>query len=102
MTHEEHIQELQTFWEPEEGLFWRIREGKFDEVGIATFLGFLRRVDLTRDEMLPRRLVSLLWYVPLFMEWQTERVLEMGGDRAAYATAVALVTSEIERLLGVP
>lgn len=52
--------------------------------------------------MIPRRAVSLLWFIPVFMEWQTERVRACGGDTRAYARAVSEATNEIERLLGVP
>ena len=50
----------------------------------------------------PRRLVSLLWYMPLFLTWQTERLRELGGDLGAYVHAVSSITNEIERILGTP
>ena len=44
----------------------------------------------------------MLWYLPLFMQWQIERVREAGGDTAAYSRAITDVTSQLERILGVP
>ena len=48
------------------------------------------------------RLVSVLWYVPISMEWQIDRVRENGGDIAEYMAAIATFTAEIQRILGVP
>jgi hypothetical protein len=52
------------------------------------------------DQPIPPRLVSVLWYVPIFMEWQIDRVRENGGDIAEYTAAIAKFTAEIERILG--
>jgi hypothetical protein len=38
----------------------------------------------------------------MFMGWQERRVRERGGDIDAYVRAVATMTNEVERLLGVP
>lgn len=54
------------------------------------------------EDTISRRLVSLLWYIPLFMYWQLERVEESGGDQVAYKRAITIATNEIERILGTP
>jgi hypothetical protein len=36
------------------------------------------------------------------MQWQIDRVRERGGDLRAYGMAMARLTNEVERVLGVP
>jgi hypothetical protein len=58
-------------------------------------------VDL-EGESINRRIVSLLWYMPLFMAWQKDRVQEAGGDAAGLERAANEVQSIVERVLGIP
>ena len=96
------IAELESFWEPDDGVFWRLRHGQFVEADVMAFVQYLDGLEVPEDAILPRRLVSLLWYVPLVMQWQADRVLEAGGDRVAHSRTITAVTNELERLLGVP
>lgn len=52
--------------------------------------------------IVPRRMVSLLWSIPLFRHWQEGRVRESTGDVAAHERATTVMPTEFERLLGVP
>ena len=51
---------------------------------------------------LPRRVVSLLWYIPAFLGWQRDRVAEAEGDLDALDRAEVEIRNELERILGVP
>ena len=102
MTYEPEIELLESEWSPDYGFFWRIREGRFDTAEFQRALQKVATISIAEDAELPRRVVSLLWYIPLFMHWQIERVKENGGDPMAYAKAITAMTTEIERLLGVP
>jgi hypothetical protein len=102
MTCDREIDVLEWEWSPDDGFFWRIRQGRFDVAEFQRALQKVSRISIPEDAELPRRIVSLLWYIPLFMQWQVERVRETGGDIAAYAKAITAMTNEIERLLGVP
>ena len=102
MTYEPEIEMLESEWSPDEGFFWRIRQGRFHPADFQRALQKIKSISIAGDVELPRRIVSLLWYVPLFMEWQTKRVTENGGDAATYTNAITAMTNEIERLLGVP
>jgi hypothetical protein len=94
---------LESEWEPEAGFFWKLRQASFDEAGFERILGIVGSfVIKDDDDQIPRRLVSLLWYAPLFMTWQTQRLTESGLHPARYQKAVASITNEVERLLGVP
>jgi hypothetical protein len=102
MSYEKAIAELEAEWSPEAGFFWRIRQGRFDTSDYRRALATVSAIRISEDAELPRRLVSLLWYAPIFMSWQEERVRERGGDMVAYGKAVSAMNNEIERLLGVP
>lgn len=93
---------LESFWSDESGVFWLLREGVFSVGKIEEVVSVLRAIDLGRDEVVSRRMVSMLWFIPTFMSWQQERVVENGGDAGVYARAINSVLDELQRILGVP
>ena len=96
------IETLESEWEPDVGFFWQIRQGIFAENEFRRALATVSSIEISDSHVIERRVVSLLWYIPLFMHWQTERVAEAGGNVESYAQAVSAMTNEVERLLGVP
>ncbi|HSN93123.1 MAG TPA: hypothetical protein VLS93_17970 [Anaeromyxobacteraceae bacterium] len=102
MTFEREIELLESEWSADDGFFWRIRQGRFEPAEFRRALQKLASLSIAAEAQLPRRVVSLLWYIPPFMQWQAERVRQNRGDTAAYAKAITAMTNEIERLLGVP
>jgi hypothetical protein len=99
---DKEINRLEGEWSSEEGFLWLLRQGRFDERSYESLLSFLRSVADEEGEALPKRLVSVLWYIPLFMEWQTDRISKAGHSKDAYQRAVAVVRNEVERILGLP
>lgn len=102
MIYANAINIIEAEWSPEDGFFWNLRHGRFMVEEFNLTLKKLSAVSIADDAKIPRRLVSLLWYIPLFMQWQNDRVQESGGDMTAYVKAITSMTNEIERLLGVP
>jgi hypothetical protein len=102
MRYETEIGELESEWSLEEGFFWQLRQGHFTGNDFDRALKKISAIFIPEDVDLPRRVVSLLWYIPIFMQWQVERVQENKGDVSGYAKAITRMTNEIERLLGVP
>jgi hypothetical protein len=102
MSCEKEIEAIESEWAKEDGFFWRIRQGHFVSSDFSRALNKVSAIAVSDDDDLPRRIVSLLWYVPLFMQWQVERVQANKGDLNAYASAVIQMTNEVERILGVP
>lgn len=102
MSYEKEIEALESEWSPDEGFFWRVRQGHFNPNDFERALKKVSAITIEEDAEVPRRVVSLLWYIPLFMQWQVERVQENKGDVKAYDVAITTMTNEIERLLGVP
>ncbi|MGI4742162.1 MAG: hypothetical protein ACRYG7_43955 [Janthinobacterium lividum] len=93
--------ELEAAWELETGFLGCLREGLFDPILYANFLATLRRIRLDEHALLPRRLVTLLWFIPLFMEWQTERVMA-NLSLEEYQAVRTQVETQLERILGFP
>lgn len=96
-----YIDKLEEAWEMETGFLGCLREGIFDAVRYADFLVTLRQIQVEEHDLLPRRLVTLLWFIPLFMEWQTERVLTT-ISLEEYQAARTGVETQLERILGIP
>jgi hypothetical protein len=74
----------------------------FDRDGFEQMRQLLQSVSVTEEPRLDRRFVALLWYIPLFMTWQRERVAEAGVDPHEYDRATNEVGSLVEGILGVP
>lgn len=101
LTTSSHADELEAAWSDEnDGILYLIRTGIFDPAKAEAFLTTLKAVDLGTSGSLDRRVVRLLWYLPLFLNWQRERPDPEIAD--ALAKFEARVANEVERLLGVP
>lgn len=102
MNTEELIQDLESHWSTD-GFLDTIRRGNFDASAGQRFLELLRGISIGDDQLIPKRLLSLLWYLPLFLEWQKERITEMASSKAAsYERFVTEVQNVLEEVLGVP
>ncbi|WFU83266.1 hypothetical protein QA645_11145 [Bradyrhizobium sp. CIAT3101] len=95
------IEQLETEWD-ENGFFDRVRNGDYHAVRGQAVLTVLRAIKIGDEDVVPKRLVSLPWYLPSFLSWQSERIAEKGGDRAAYKRFVTEVEITLENVLGVP
>jgi len=94
------IAALEAEYDQDEGFLGLLRTGHFDSLARDRFLRLLESIDLGADVSIDRRVVAILWYVPLFMQWQ-ERRLD-AEEREALQAAANRVTSQLERILGVP
>lgn len=95
------IQQLETAWD-ENGFFDHLRAGMFNRTEASDFMIVLRSIDFNDQEMIPARLLSLIWYIPSFLDWQRDRVAEKGGDADGYARFITEVMSILEDVIGVP
>jgi hypothetical protein len=97
------IELLEHEWDLEGGCLGQLRFGVYDREGFERLIGVLRSVDLGNEGYISRRLVSLVWFIPTFVEWHRGRVLELGGgveelDRQAQIIAGLL----LEDIFGPP
>jgi hypothetical protein len=98
---QELIEQLESKWEVDTGFFYKLRHGIFDRNLFNEFLILLKTISFEDDEMISSRIVSLLWYIPLFMEWQKERV-QKTINLKEYNISKQNIENELERILGVP
>jgi hypothetical protein len=104
MRQSDFLELIESEWSIEaDGFSWQLRQGAFSDVAFRRVLEKLAVISLDKDALLPRRFVSVLWYMPLFMQWQFQRIgSKCDGNQEKYNQSVNLVTNEIERILGVP
>src|SRR5687768_2532260 len=93
---------LERFWQVDTGVFFRLREGTYVPSELEEFIACLKGFEVDDEAPLPRRVVSLLWFVPSFLAWQEERIVQSGGDLKAYRAASTAIMNELQRILGVP
>lgn len=96
------IKEVEAHWELDDGYFFRLRQGDYDPGGAARVIETLRSISTDDDTLLPRRFVSLTWWMPMFMEWQIDRVAEAGGDAKGLERDIVSVRNALDDVLGVP
>lgn len=96
------IADLEREWDFDSGFFGRLRRGDCDRTSLNRLIRTLDLIDPQGDTTINRRVVSLLWYMPIFMGWQVERVQEAGGDVAELDKATNQVQNLVEKILGVP
>lgn len=102
IVHSENLAAIEAAWEPDDGAMWKLRQGYVDAQEIEALLRLLESIEVAEDDMLPRRFVSFVWYLPIFFEWQRERVAERGGDMKAFQVLSNRVVAVVQRVLGVP
>jgi hypothetical protein len=96
---DELIERIDMEYDRSEGFLGRLRSGTFDPAGAQRLLALLGSLDLGAGPV-DRRLVQLLWYMPIFMEWQKARL--SASDAAETESTLNEVMSTLERVIGVP
>src|SRR5438128_990903 len=102
MDYQEAISIVESEWREDDGFFWNIRQGQFIQTDFDRALYNISSISIPEDAMIPKRLDSLLWIIPLFMTWRETGLTQFGTDAATYEKASNAMTNEIERLLGFP
>lgn len=102
LTPEAAIPKVESLWDLPDGGLYRLREGEYMPGLGQEIADVLSSIEVDEQGVLPRRLVSLTWIIPTFMEWQIERVEERAGDVAALRRDITLVGNELNRVLGFP
>lgn len=98
---QELVEKLDLEYDRSEGFLGLLRTGVFDPQGASRLLGLLSSLELG-DGPVDRRLVQLLWYMPIFLQWQRERFELSGGDVEAVESTLNEVVLILEGVLGVP
>ena len=98
----ELIKALEAEFDLDHGFLGQLRQGNFDPSGLQRLITLLESIDLGDELAIDRRLVSLLWMLPTFMEWQVERVAENGGDIVQLWHGIDKARRILYSLLGMP
>lgn len=101
MNIEQMTEFLEIAWD-NGGVLAQIRTGRFDAREGERFLHALKNIQIDDDALLPKRFVSLMWYLPGFLEWQRKRVEEVTGDLASYERFIVEMQNTLEDVLGIP
>jgi hypothetical protein len=103
MNDKELISLIEAEWDLDRGFFGKLRQGQFDRVGYSRCKQKLERIkrEVEGSETISRRLVSLVWYIPLFMSWQTERI-KGSVDAREYERTTNEIQTTVQEILGVP
>ena len=92
---------IETSWDIG-GLFNNIRDGKFDSLQANKFIDVISNLHFDENDKIPRRLISMLWYVPIFLEWQRERIKLKVNNITEYEAFVSNIQNALEEILGIP
>ena len=87
------------------GFLYKLRECEFDAAGyvrLERLLNSAKQLDDRQSMAISREFVRLLWFVPQFMEWQTERLIEHGADAETVHGASSNVREMVGQILGEP
>ena len=96
------LNRIEREWEPDDGCLYRLRQGDYDATSINRVIELLSSIEVDDNTLLPRRFVSLTWWIPTFMEWQVERVDEEDGDVDALKRDIDRMRNVLDEVLGVP
>lgn len=89
-------------WEQPHGFFGLLRQGVFDQGSFDRATAILAGVDITNEDSIDRRLVELIWFIPIFMVWQRERLQENGVNLHEYDEACHIMLNHVYAILGMP
>jgi hypothetical protein len=95
------IDDLDAEWDTH-GFLGQLRLGNFVPAHASRFLQLLRQIEIPDDATVPKRALALIWYLPTFLIWQRERVMEKGGNVAEFDRFVTEVHNTLEDVIGIP
>lgn len=101
MIEQTAIKALTEEWS-EDGFLGKVRYLEFDETGFERLVSTLEKVSLESETQLDKRLVSLLWFIPLFLEWQKPNFEKAGKDVQQLEQASNRIIPLLYEILGVP
>lgn len=78
---------LEREWDFDSGFFGLLRRGAFETQTFSRLVQTLNLIELPNDQVINRRVVALLWYMPLFMAcveviWLGQGKGQGKGDRS--------------------
>ncbi|MEU1664514.1 hypothetical protein ABZ547_13025 [Streptomyces sparsogenes] len=98
----EILEALDSAWDDESGFLGLLRSGQFSSSLADEYLTLLDSVEIAEGEALNQDFVRLVWFTPIFMEWQIERAVERGANKRELTGATDRIRERIMEILGTP
>lgn len=102
METQEIIKALELEWNLEYGSLGMLRRGEFDIGKFDRLITLLKSIELGDEVLIQKKIVSLIWYIPLFLFWQKERLLNKGNTTKDLDRVINIIEEIIEKILGIP
>ncbi|MFI1253304.1 hypothetical protein ACH4U6_05770 [Streptomyces netropsis] len=96
------LEALDLAWDPDMGALGKLRDRVYDPMLAAAYVKLLEGIEIPEGESLHPDFVRLVWFAPVFSEWQIDRVAENGGDRQAVVNFSDRIRECVMELLGTP
>jgi len=94
---------LEKAWDS--GFFYNIRYGIFNETQYSELRNMFDESKISigaSDGNIDAQMVSLIWFIPLFIEWQRERLTQNGLSKDKIDEVINYFYNECEKILGLP
>lgn len=98
----EALEALDLAWDDESGFLGLLRAGEFNREAGEAYIRLLNSIEVEEGEPLNRDFVRLVWFAPIFMEWQIERTVERGANRVDLENVTDQIRERVMEILGVP
>jgi hypothetical protein len=95
-------------WDIPHGFFYKSRQGVMDEEGFFRTISLLEKSKeiaskSSHETMISKKLVRAIWFLPLFLSWQDERIKRNGFPVDIYMGQwVTQIEQFVEDILGTP
>ncbi len=89
-------------WKRPTGFLGGLKLGNFDPEGLQRLLVVLDSIMIDEESQVDRKLVSLLWFIPIYLEWQKPRFTEQGEGVQEIQDAINRIMPRLYEILGVP
>ena len=102
MDTQQTISQLQREWQRPAGFLGGLKPGHFDPEGLQRLVTILDSIAVENECLMDRKLVSLLWFIPIYLEWQKPHFLGQDEDVQKIQEAINSVMPRLYEILGIP
>ncbi|MFG3002157.1 hypothetical protein [Streptomyces sp. NPDC048340] len=92
---------LDEAWDDDSGFLGKLRSGEFDLDAGEAYVALLSRIPPI-GETVEARLVQLIWFAPMFIEWQLERAAKSEDELKQLTRIATQVHEAVSNVLGIP
>ena len=96
------LEALDLAWDDERGYLGLLRAGVFSEDLGNQYVELLGQIEIEEGERLHPDFVRLVWFAPLYTEWQQEGFADRGKDSSEMVKIGNLIRERLMEILGIP